>query len=262
MLCNRCHGCESRIVWGNRRRHGCDAWSPAEMDQELELRGPAAAEQSRRLYCHRITPATVGGREPKIAPTRRAWSSGISMRTVSGIPWHPRDRLGLAVATGEYHFSDPVRAELKSAGWTPGRKFDISDWVDELGDEGYRLTEVAAAALTSYGGLELGPINVHGPNFSNDDPLIFDPILAGFGHYVLAEELERELGGTWYPLGEWLSSASVFVDWNGWTVATGMEWIWELGSSVEEAVEFALMAHRPLVCLRVLSPGVKPWPPP
>jgi hypothetical protein len=41
------------------------------------------------------------------------------------------------------------------------------------------------------------------------------------GQYELADELGEELGGKWYPLGEWLSSASVFVDPNGWAVATG-----------------------------------------
>jgi hypothetical protein len=158
-------------------------------------------------------------------------------------------------------FPDPVLAELESAGWTPDRKYAVSSWVDELGSQGYHLTEIAAAALGSYGGLELNPVNTEGPNFSNEEPLILDPILAGSGHYALAEELERELGGSWYPLGEWLSRASVFVSTSGWTVATGLGWIWELGSSVDDAIEFALMAHRPLVCLRVLSPGAKPWPP-
>src|SRR5262245_43905958 len=160
-----------------------------------------------------------------------------------------------------YPFSDPVLAELRAAGWSPDRAYDVSQWVAELGGEGYRLTGVAEAALVAYGGLELNPINSTGSNFGNHEPFTFDPVLAGFGHYVLADELERELGGSWYPLGEWLSGASVFVDANGWTVATGLGWVWELGASVEDAIEFALMAHRPLICLRVLSPGVEPWPP-
>ena len=158
-------------------------------------------------------------------------------------------------------FSRRVLAALEAAGWTPSRVRDISVWDEELRPQGYQLTNVAASALRTYGGLELAPINADGPNFSNDEPLNFDPILGGSGHYVFAEELERELGGTWYPLGEWLSYSSVFVSQDGWTVATGMGWIWELGASVEEAIEFALVAHHPLRCLRVLTPGAKPWPP-
>lgn len=163
---------------------------------------------------------------------------------------------------GQYRFSDPVFDALRSAGWVQGRSYDITPWVEELEKQGYELFKTGAQALVAYGGLELEPINREGPNFDNDDPLIVDPVLAGSGHRVLADELERELGGMWYPFGEWLSGSSVFVGANGWTVATGMEWVWELGASVEEAIEFALMAHKPLVCLRVLNPSVSPWPPP
>ncbi|WP_290054213.1 hypothetical protein, partial [Amycolatopsis solani] len=84
---------------------------------------------------------------------------------------------------------------------------------------------------------------------------------AGSGHHELARELVAELGGEWYPLGEWLSSSSVFVEASGRVVATGLGWIWELGESVGEAVVFALTAHRPLKCLRVVAPGARPWPP-
>ncbi|GAA2163167.1 hypothetical protein GCM10010403_01790 [Glycomyces rutgersensis] len=132
--------------------------------------------------------------------------------------------------------------------------------MEELRLQGYDLSQVADSALRSFGGLEIMPSNEFGPNFSNDAPLIVDPILAGSGHRVLAEELERELGGSWYPFAEWLSGSSVFIRGDGWTVATGLEWIWELGTSLESAIEFAVRAHRPLVCLRVLRPGAKPWP--
>jgi hypothetical protein len=169
--------------------------------------------------------------------------------------------LGIVVNAEPFPFSPQVVAELEAAGWSYDRAFDISAWVEELRPQGYRLTDVADAALRRYGGLELGPINQEGANFSNDESLNVDPILAGSGHYALAEELERELGGSWYPFGEWLSSSSVFVNQVGWTIATGLGWIWEVGSSVEDAIEFALMAHHPLRCLRVLTPGTKPWPP-
>lgn len=165
------------------------------------------------------------------------------------------------VTPGRYPFSDPVIAALGAAGWTPDRNFDISAWAEELASQGYRLNTTAAQALREFGGLEVGPVNMEGPNFSNEEPLNVDPILAGSGHYPLVAELARELGGDWYPFGEWLSSSSIFVSPSGWVVATGLSWIWEVGGSVEEAIEFALMAHRPLRCLKVLAPGAKPWPP-
>src|SRR4051812_13719876 len=105
-------------------------------------------------------------------------------------------------------FTAPVLAELKDAGWTTDRKYQISAWILELGQQGYQISVAAEEALSSFGGLRLNPVNRVGSNFSNDDPLIFDPILAGSGHYALAEELHEELSGDWYPLGEWLSNSS------------------------------------------------------
>lgn len=157
-------------------------------------------------------------------------------------------------------FSESAVAELLRAGWSPGRTIDISAWVSELDDQGYKLSDVADEALKTYGGLEAGPVEIAGPNFSNDEPIIIDPILAGSGHRSLAIELSSELGGNWYPFGEWLSSASVFIRDDGYVAATGLGWIWEMGESAEEAIEFALMANHPLKCLRVLTPGEKPWP--
>ncbi|GAA4201813.1 SUKH-3 domain-containing protein [Actinocatenispora rupis] len=160
-----------------------------------------------------------------------------------------------------WNFSDAVADELGRAGWDVERSIDISAWVAELGAQGYRISDIAAEALAAFGGISAGPINVSGPNFENDEPLTIDPVLAGSGHIVLARELERELGGNWYPFGEWLSYSSVFVRDDGWVVATGLGWIWELGKSVEEAINFALTAKHPLKCLKVLTPGARPWPP-
>ncbi|MGW4061189.1 SUKH-3 domain-containing protein [Amycolatopsis sp. NPDC004747] len=160
-----------------------------------------------------------------------------------------------------FEFPDVVVRALNRAGWHPDRSVDISAWEAELAAEGYRLRPIAAAALRSFGGLSLPPVHRAGPDFTNDEPLTVDPVLAGSGHRELARELASELGGNWYPLGEWLSSSSVFVEDSGRVVATGLGWLWELGESVDEAVVFALTAHRPLTCLRVVAPGAPPWPP-
>jgi hypothetical protein len=157
-------------------------------------------------------------------------------------------------------FSSSALAILTDAGWRPDRSIDTSEWVAILAAEGYIITEVAAEALQSFGGLTLHPANPVGPNFRNDEPLNIDPLVAGSGCREFADDLERELGGAWYPFGEWLSYSSAFVDSDGWVVATGLGWIWELGRSVCEAIEFAIMANRPLRCLKVLAPGAKPWP--
>jgi hypothetical protein len=160
----------------------------------------------------------------------------------------------------EFDFPEKVARELLRSGWTPDRSIDISEWEEELGAQGYRLSPTAATALRSFGELTFEPVIAQGPNFSNDEPLTVDPVLAGSGHFELAAELAAELGGNWCPFGEWLSFSSVFVEDGGRVVATGLGWIWELGESVGDAIAFALAPDRPLKCLRVLAPGAKPWP--
>lgn len=156
--------------------------------------------------------------------------------------------------------SDAVVRELERAGWSTDRSVDISAWEAELGEQGYRLSPVAASALRSFGGLTFEPVIAAGPNFRNDEPLTVDPVLVESGHFGLARELASELGGIWYPFGEWLSSSSVFAEDSGWAVATGLGWIWELRESVGEAITFAVAPDRPLKCLRVLALGARPWP--
>lgn len=157
-------------------------------------------------------------------------------------------------------FSAGVREELGGAGWTPDRSVPVAEWIAELDGQGYQVSAIAAEVLEVFGGLSLGPVNAIGPNFGNDEPLTIDPISAGSGHRALALELEAAIGGNWYPIGEWLSFSSVFIEDDGWVVATGLGWIWELGRSIEDAIEFALMANHPLKCLKVLTEGVDPWP--
>lgn len=52
----------------------------------------------------------------------------------------------------------------------------------------------------------------HAEDVDGCSEVAFRSYPAGFGHHALTEELEAELGGKWYPIGEWLSSSSVFVD--------------------------------------------------
>ncbi|WP_290054214.1 SUKH-3 domain-containing protein, partial [Amycolatopsis solani] len=71
-----------------------------------------------------------------------------------------------------FDFPDVVVRALEHAGWRPDRSVDISAWDAELAGQGYRLHPVAAAALRSFGGLNLPPVNRAGPNFANDEPLV------------------------------------------------------------------------------------------
>ncbi|WP_419723315.1 SUKH-3 domain-containing protein [Streptosporangium roseum] len=154
-----------------------------------------------------------------------------------------------------------VLTAIKASGWAPGRRVDISQWVTSLASEGYHASPLAKEVLSSLGRLVVDPTNSNGLNFSNDEPLNFDPISAGSGQRELAQEVESILGGSYFPIGEWLSYSSVFLESGGRMVATGMGWIWELGATFEDGLELAVRAHRPLICL-YSDPGLAPWPAP
>lgn len=153
-----------------------------------------------------------------------------------------------------------LKGALTSSGWSPQRRIDPSRWVNDLTREGYRPHPLALEVLATLGGLSIAPVNKVGPNFRNDDPFNFDPIAAGSGQLSLAAEVESVLGGSYFPVGEWLSYSSVFVEAGGRVIASGMGWIWEMGPTFESALELAIFANRPLPCL-YSDPGLDPWPP-
>jgi hypothetical protein len=157
--------------------------------------------------------------------------------------------------------SEDLLGALVASGWSVGRKVDAGQWMKPLEGEGYRAHSLAEGVLAAVGGLSIDPVNRVGPNLSNDEPYNFDPFAAGSGQRDLVEEVESVLGGDYFPIGEWLSYSSVFVEAGGRVVAAGMGWIWELGSTFEDSLELAVCGKRPLVCLHS-DPGLDPWPNP
>ncbi|WP_031525611.1 SUKH-3 domain-containing protein [Streptomyces sp. NRRL F-5123] len=152
-----------------------------------------------------------------------------------------------------------LRRALRESGWGPRRSVDVKPWVEQLSLEGYTSSRQAEEILSALGGLVVVPVNSVGPNFTNDEPFNFDPMSAGSGQRELAREIEDVLGGKYFPLGEWLSYSSVFVESQGRVVAAGLGWIWELGATFEDALRLTLLADRPLVCLHS-GAGLAPWP--
>ncbi|MFD0514171.1 SUKH-3 domain-containing protein [Streptomyces aureus] len=108
--------------------------------------------------------------------------------------------------------SQATLGALSASGWNPERAVDAAQWVKPLESEGYRAHSLAEEVLAKLGGLSVEPINRVGPNFTNDEPYNFDPFAAGSGQRALALEVESVLGGQYFPIGEWLSYSSVFVE--------------------------------------------------
>ncbi|MEU3024089.1 SUKH-3 domain-containing protein [Nocardiopsis alba] len=158
------------------------------------------------------------------------------------------------------NFSGELILALQNEGWSPGRKVDVTRWVEYLKLDGYHINPTARVFLESFGGLSLSPLNREGPNFKNDEPLTIDPMACGSLHHHMATELENVPGGSFYPIGEWLSYADTFIGEDGRIVSTGMGWVWGLGENLADSLELAIFANRPLKCLHS-NPGLEPWPP-
>lgn len=158
------------------------------------------------------------------------------------------------------NFSSELVGALRDEGWSPDREVDITYWVEYLELEGYGINPTARFFLESFGGLSISPLNREGPNFKNGEPLTIDPMACGSGHRYMAMEVEGVLGGSFYPVGEWLSYANTFIGDDGRIVSTGMGWVWGLGENLADSLELAIFANRPLKCL-YSDPGLESWPP-
>ncbi|MGY3334884.1 hypothetical protein ACVW0K_000983 [Streptomyces filamentosus] len=148
---------------------------------------------------------------------------------------------------------------LRLAGWTPERRLDVTSEIRSLETQGYVPSAVATSFLQEFRGLKVGPAREDGPNFINGEPFFVDPVGAGSRHRDESLEIGSVLGGSWFPLGWWLSYSHVFMRQDGAVVAYADGLIWDLRSTPGEALDLMVSANRPLVCLHA-SHGMKPWP--
>lgn len=122
---------------------------------------------------------------------------------------------------------------LKKNGWYEGREYDITFWVSELEEEGYRLNEYAKLVLR-----ELGDIYVREQSTDHYVSATFDfnPYKSASGEYDRLEEFELASGDKIFPIGamqDYIVYAGVskriyLGDWEG---------LYIIGKSVEEYLE-------------------------
>lgn len=117
---------------------------------------------------------------------------------------------------------------LRQAGWYPGRHLDVSSDIQSLEAQGYIPSPLATAFLESFRGLKIGPAREEGPDFIDGEPFFVDAVGAGGRHQDESSAIGSALGGSWIPLGWWLSDLMVSAD-------------------------------RPLICVPAPE-GTKPWP--
>jgi hypothetical protein len=156
-------------------------------------------------------------------------------------------------------FSPELKHFLEASGWARGEYRDIDGLLKDLNQSGYRATETAERLLRSLYGLSIEASRNDAFGLHPCEPLVVDPYEAALSGGLDTEGLSEEFGGSWFPVGTWLSYSSVYVEASGAMIATGMGWYWHLGDSIEESLELAICLDRPLRCLN-LDPGQAPWP--
>lgn len=148
---------------------------------------------------------------------------------------------------------------LRRAGWLPGRRVDLCAIVPPLEVQGYVPSPVVVDFLGSFSGLKVEPARETGPNFSNDEPLLVDPVGVGNRHRDESVTIGTVIQGSWFPVGWWLSYCHVFMNQEGAMAGYANGMVWNLGETLHEGLDLMISASRPLVC--VYAPkGMKPWP--
>lgn len=155
---------------------------------------------------------------------------------------------------------DPATVSaLRLAGWQPGRRMGIAEVVLPLELRGYFRSDVIDGFLESFLGLTVEPARAAGPNFVNGEPFIVDPMGVGKRHQDESVAIGAAIGGSWFPIGWWLSYSHVFMEREGALAAYANGLIWSLGNTPDEGLDLMVSATGPLVCAYAPE-GMRPWP--
>ncbi|MEV7360770.1 SUKH-3 domain-containing protein [Kitasatospora sp. NPDC091276] len=153
-----------------------------------------------------------------------------------------------------------VQNALMQSGWSIDRSVDVAPVVGALREAGYHLGEQVSELYQNLYGLSVQPVDHPGACFMNSDPIQFS---AGWGvrHRAEALRLESLYGEDFSPFCRWLSGAHIYISGSGRVYSWFDRLVWEIGADARDAVDFMVLAHRPLVCVHA-EPGRAPWPVP
>ncbi|MFI0085862.1 SUKH-3 domain-containing protein [Streptomyces bobili] len=133
--------------------------------------------------------------------------------------------------------NDPsVREALLRAGWSEGRRIDISRWVEMLGSVGYDPHPLALRIWTEFGGLTILSVQDREPASS----LHVDPVDACVDSFEESVRIGGRYGEDFSPLGMWSVQFRSYMSASGKVVAVTVGTIWELGTSFSEALDYVV----------------------
>lgn len=129
--------------------------------------------------------------------------------------------------------SEHTQEILKKNGWFAERKYDITFWVSQLEEEGYRLNEYAKAILE-----ELGDIYVREKSTKIYVSATFDfnPFNSASGEYDRLTEFELASRDKLFPIGT-LQDYIVYAGVSKKIYLGDWEGLYMIGNSIEEYLE-------------------------
>lgn len=122
---------------------------------------------------------------------------------------------------------------LKKNGWYEGREYDITFWVSELEEEGYRLNEYAKLVLKELGDLYIREQSTEMYVSATFD---FNPYNSASGEYDRLEEFELASRDKMFPIGS-LQDYIVYAGESKKIYLGDWEGLYMVGDSVEEYLE-------------------------
>ena len=139
--------------------------------------------------------------------------------------------------------SAPVDRCLRGAGWTPSRRADPSEWLDQLSKEGYTVVPAARPILESLASLTIVPDEEDDQVFT-PQPFDFCALDAGSGQRDLVQLWETRLGQPLFPLGQAFGYMTLLVADDGRVLAGETDTLHLIGKNIDEALEVMIIAKR------------------
>jgi hypothetical protein len=130
---------------------------------------------------------------------------------------------------------------LYAAGWYPGRRVSVSQWLEELREYGFSIVPQAVAVLEEFGGLKIEPVRTPTDLFS-PGPVIVDPLVdAELDRF---QDWEEQLKTRLTPVGQFDGQSCLAIAEDGSVYMMWDSCLWKVGSSWLDALENSLLFAR------------------
>ncbi|WP_211766098.1 SUKH-3 domain-containing protein [Kutzneria sp. CA-103260] len=125
---------------------------------------------------------------------------------------------------------------LRQAGWTPGRRIDVTTWISMLEQAGYEMHDTALRVWAEFGNLRIRSSEGCDPP-SN---LMIDPADGCIDSVEECRTLSDNLSMRYFPLGMWSNQFRCYIGADSSVVAASVDTIWRLGPTFADALHYVV----------------------